>query len=203
MPNEEQIKNACDLAVIAELISGCKRCDLYKTKTCDVPGVGNPKAEVMFVGEAPGKQEDLRGEPFVGAAGKFLNEMLAEIGLGREDVFIGNVLKHRPPDNRDPLLEEARACWPYLKRQIEIIDPKLVVLLGRHAMNRFFPKLVISEVHGQVFRQEFNGRSQNFLALYHPAAALYNGGMRGALKEDFHKIPMILKKITQESQIRD
>jgi DNA polymerase len=196
---EQQIFAASSLEEIAKQISDCERCDLHCTKTKDVPGVGSQKAEVMFIGEAPGKDEDLKGEPFVGAAGKFLTEMIECIGWKREDVFIGNMLKHRPPNNRDPKPDEAEACWPYLKRQIEVTDPKLIVFLGRHSMNRFFPEFSISKVHGQAFRKEFNGRKQVFLALYHPAAALYNGGMRGTLKEDFAKIPKIIEKINKEN----
>jgi DNA polymerase len=121
--------------------------------------------------------------------------MLAGIGMSREQVFIANVLKHRPPDNRDPLPNEIEACWPYLQKQIELLSPKLIVFLGRHAMQRFFPSFAISQVHGQAFRKKWGERQQVFLALYHPAAALYNGGMRETLKEDFRKIPQILNKI--------
>jgi DNA polymerase len=200
MPNDEQILAACNLNELNSLVSDCTRCNLHKTKTKDVPGKGNPKAEVLFIGEAPGKEEDRKGEPFVGAAGKFLTEMLAEIGMDREDVFIANVLKHRPPENRDPLPNEVEACWPYLAKQIELINPKLIVFLGRHAMQRFFPSFIISKVHGQAFRKKWAQREQVFLALYHPAAALYNGGMRETLKEDFKKIPKILEKIKAESK---
>jgi uracil-DNA glycosylase len=198
MPTEEEIFSAKDLGEIANLISICERCELYKTKTKDVPGVGNEKAEVMFIGEAPGKEEDLKGEPFVGAAGKYLTEMIEGIGWKRENVFIANVLKHRPPSNRDPLPDEIDACWPYLKRQIEILNPLLIVFLGRHAMQRFFPSQTISKVHGQAFRKEFAGRKQVFLALYHPAAALYNGSMREVLEKDFAMIPAVLEKTRQE-----
>lgn len=191
--NESQIYSANSLSELSNLISNCDRCELCKTKIMDVPGKGNENAEILFIGEAPGKKEDILGEPFIGAAGKFLNEMLESIGLKREDIFIANVVKHRPPDNRDPKPEEVGACWPFLKRQIELINPKLIVFLGRHSMNRFFPEFKISEVHGKEFRQEFVGRNQTFLALYHPAAALYNGGMRETLKNDFAKIPEILK----------
>lgn len=199
MITDEQISNALDLGEIAELISNCDRCDLHKTKTKDVPGVGNEKAEVMFIGEAPGKDEDLKGEPFVGAAGKFLTEMIEDLGWKREDVYIANVLKHRPPNNRDPQPNEVEACWPYLARQIEIISPKLVVFLGRHALQRFFPSLSISKVHGTAFKREWAGREQVFLALFHPAAALYNGGMRDTLKEDFQKISVVLQKIEEQT----
>lgn len=199
MQDETAISGAKTLSELEILISNCNRCPLGQTKTKDVPGDGNQNAEIMFIGEAPGKKEDLEGIPFIGAAGKFLNEMLAEIGLKREDIYIANVVKHRPPDNRDPLPTEVEACWPYLQRQIELIDPKLIVFLGRHSMMRFFPDFVISKVHGQAFRKDFFGRKQVFLALYHPAAALYNGGMRETLKTDFHKIPKIIEKIKQEN----
>ncbi|MDO8507110.1 MAG: uracil-DNA glycosylase [bacterium] len=195
---EENIANADDLSAVDELVSKCERCSLYKTKTKDVTGIGSEKAQVMFIGEAPGKDEDLQGEPFVGRAGQLLTELIQGLGWERKDVYIANVLKHRPPNNRDPLPEEAEMCWPYLKQQIKIIDPKLIVFLGRHAMNRFFPALKISECHGNAFRKDFNGRKQVFLALYHPAVAIYNGNMKKTLEEDFDKIPKILKKINEE-----
>lgn len=154
-------------------------------------GTGSPTAELMFVGEAPGKNEDLTGEPFVGAAGKFLNEMLATIGLERADIYITNIVKYRPPDNRDPTPEEIDAFKPYLLRQIEVMKPKLVIFLGRHSMSVFLPELRISDAHGKPVRK--NG--QVYLPLFHPAAALYNGGMRQTLIDDFAKIPAILKLI--------
>lgn len=195
---EEDILSADSVSAVNELVSKCERCILHKTKTKDVPGVGAETAEVMFIGEAPGKDEDLRGEPFVGRAGQLLTEMIQGLGWERKDVYIANVLKHRPPANRDPLPEEAEACWPYLKRQIQIIDPKLIVFLGRHAMNRFFPTLKISECHGKAFRKDFGGRKQVFYALYHPAVAIYNSNMKETLKEDFNRIPKVLKKIKEE-----
>ncbi|HSX02716.1 MAG TPA: uracil-DNA glycosylase [Candidatus Saccharimonadia bacterium] len=155
-------------------------------------GVGSPDAKIMFIGEAPGKHEDLKGEPFVGAAGQFLNEMLATIGLERKDIYITNIVKYRPPNNRDPEPDEKAAFMPYLARQIEVIKPKLIVFLGRHSMSSFLPELRISQAHGQPVRK--NG--QVYLPLFHPAAALYNGGMRQTLIEDFGLIPAILKKIT-------
>jgi len=154
-------------------------------------GEGNPDAELVFIGEAPGKNEDLQGLPFVGAAGKFLNEMLAGIGLSREDIYITNIVKYRPPNNRDPLPEEKAAFLPYLRSQLEVIKPKVVVTLGRHSMDSLLPGLQISKVHGQPKR--FNG--QVYLPLFHPAAALYNGGLRETLIEDFSSIPRILAKI--------
>lgn len=176
-------------------------CSLRHTATQAVPGAGNASAEVLFIGEAPGKNEDLQGVPFVGAAGKFLDEMLDSIGMRRDDIYITNIVKYRPPDNRDPLPEEIRGCSEWLHEQIGIIDPLLIVTLGRHAMNHFFPDLRISESHGKAFRTEFpQGRAQVFYALYHPAAALYNGGMRETLKQDFLRIPALLRKLRPERE---
>jgi uracil-DNA glycosylase family 4 len=154
-------------------------------------GDGNADANIVFIGEAPGKNEDIQGKPFVGAAGKFLNEMLELIGLGREDVYITNIVKYRPPNNRDPLPSEKEEFLPYLENQLEIIQPKLVVTLGRHSLNCFLPELQISACHGQPKR--FKNRI--YLPLFHPAAALYNGSMRQTLIDDFVRIPLILKKI--------
>jgi len=165
--------------------------ELASQATQLVFGVGNPDADIVFVGEAPGKNEDTQGEPFVGAAGKFLNEMLATIGLERGDIYITNIVKYRPPNNRDPLPEEKAAFLPYLQSQLDIIRPKIVVTLGRHSMNCFLPDLQISKVHGQPKRY----KRQVYLPLFHPAAALYNGGMRQTLIDDFTRIPSILEKI--------
>ena len=178
-----------------------RKIDIEIAKTCTnpVPGEGNPDAEILFIGEAPGAQEDKQGRPFIGASGKFLDEMLNSIGLKRKDVFVTNIVKFRPPNNRDPRPDEIKACLPVLLEQISIIKPKLVVFLGRHAMNVFLPQLKISEVHGQELSEkvEVGGYSikATFLPLYHPAAALYNGGMRKTLLEDFARIPKILELI--------
>lgn len=166
--------------------------DLATSATQLVFGDGNPSADLVFIGEAPGKNEDLQGKPFVGAAGKFLNEMLEMIGLNRTDVYITNIVKYRPPDNRDPLPEEKEAFLPYLEEQLEVIQPKLTITLGRHSLNCFLPDLQISKVHGQPKRLQ--GRV--YLPLFHPAAALYNGGMRQTLIDDFAQIPTILKLIS-------
>jgi uracil-DNA glycosylase len=165
--------------------------ELAKTATNMVFGDGSPDAEIVLIGEAPGKNEDLQGLPFVGAAGRFLDEMLGGIGLKREDVYITNIVKYRPPNNRDPLPDEKAAFLPYLQAQLEVIQPKLVVTLGRHSMNCFLPDLQISKCHGQPKR--YKGRV--YLPLFHPAAALYNGGMRQTLIDDFAKIPEILKLV--------
>lgn len=165
-------------------------------------GVGNPDAEIVFIGEAPGKNEDLQGEPFVGAAGKFLDEMLEMINLKRRDIYITNIVKYRPPANRDPQPDEKKAFLPYLQSQLEIIQPKVVVTLGRHSMNCFLPDLQISKVHGQPKRVKLHLKENDndifevvILPLFHPAAALYNGDMRQTLIDDFALIPAILEKI--------
>lgn len=158
-------------------------------------GVGNSDADIVLIGEAPGKKEDEQGEPFVGAAGKFLNEMLASIELERSDIYITNIVKYRPPENRDPLPEEIEAFMPYLIRQVDVIEPKLIIALGRFSMNVFLPGLKISQVHGQPKR--LKGRV--FLPLYHPAAALYNGGMRETLIDDFATIPDIINQIDNDN----
>jgi len=165
--------------------------ELAKMATQLVFGDGNPEAELVFIGEAPGKNEDLQGLPFVGAAGKFLNDMLEMIGLRRKDVYITNIVKYRPPNNRDPLPEEKQAFMPYLESQLEVIQPVLTVTLGRHSLNCFMPELSISACHGQPKR--LHGRV--YLPLFHPAAALYNGAMRQTLIDDFALIPIIIKKI--------
>lgn len=181
-------------------VGQCTLCQLCKGRTHAVSGEGSHEASVMFIGEGPGREEDLQGRPFVGAAGKFLNELLQTIGCKRSDVYIANVVKCRPPNNRDPLPEEVNTCWPYLIEQINAIKPKLIVTLGRHSMGRFLPGLKISDVHGQPKRyvgiwQE----KQIFLPLYHPAVALYDPRKRDIIIEDFKKIPLILKKLEQLS----
>lgn len=174
-------------------------CALKQEATQAVPGEGNPDADIMFIGEAPGKKEDELGVPFVGAAGKFLAEMLATVNLKREDIYITNIVKYRPPNNRDPLPEEIAACRQWLHEQIRIIQPKVIVTLGRHAMEHFIPGKKISEVHGQTFRSTFDDiGEQVFFSLYHPAAALYNGGLRQTLLDDFKKIPPLVEKLKAE-----
>lgn len=166
--------------------------ELAASATQLVFGDGSADADIVFIGEAPGKSEDEQGLPFVGAAGKFLNEMLAGIGLERADVYITNIVKYRPPNNRDPRPDEKSAFLPYLRRQLEVIKPKLVVLLGRHSMSSLLPPtLSISQCHGQPKRYQ----GQVYLPLFHPAAALYNGGMRQTLIDDFNRIPRILATI--------
>lgn len=181
---------------IAKAIIDDKVCpELAEGATQLVFADGNPNADIVFIGEAPGKNEDLQGLPFVGATGKFLNEMLEMINLKRADIYITNIVKYRPPNNRDPLPEEKQAFLPYLVRQLEVIKPKLVITLGRHSMEYFLPNLKISAVHGEPKRIAIGTRKQVILPLFHPAAALYNGGLRQTLIDDFAQIPMILEKI--------
>lgn len=206
------------LNIAAQIIKNNLCPELSEQATQLVFGDGNPDADVVFIGEAPGKKEDETGVPFVGAAGKFLEEMLQLIHLDRKDIYITNIVKYRPPNNRDPLPEEKKAFWPYLVRQLDVIKPKLVVTLGRHSMEYFLPNQKISAIHGEPKRIRFGDRRPVtedrgeattssisdlqssvwklvVLPLYHPAAALYNGGMRQTLMDDFMQIPEILKKI--------
>jgi len=193
MTKQEELKKLNDQTL------SCQKCDLRQTCSQVVPGAGSAEAEIMFIGEGPGKEEDKQGIPFVGAAGKFLDEMLEMISLKREDVYIANVVKCRPPNNRDPLPEEAEACWPWLERQIKIINPKLIVTLGRHSLERFLPGQKISQIHGKALRRAVPKMGiRIFYALYHPAAALYNGSMREVLIKDFKKIPKVLEAVKKE-----
>lgn len=171
-------------------------CGLKATATQPVFGDGNPDADIVFIGEAPGKKEDIQGVPFIGAAGKFLSEMLESIKMTRESIYITNIVKYRPPNNRDPLPEEKEACKDWLHEELAAIKPKLIIFLGRHSMHHFFPELKISEAHGKVLIKNIPGiATTHFLPLYHPAAALYNGGLRAQLLKDFKNIPRIVKKV--------
>lgn len=180
---------------IAQEVSGCAKCPLHKNRHLAVPGEGNESATILMIGEGPGSSEDKIGRPFVGEAGKFLDEMLAAIKMKREDVYITNVVKCRPPNNRDPLEEEALVCTSnYLFKQIKLIKPKLIITLGRHSMQTFFPQIKsIGSVHGKAYKKA----GQVYLILYHPAAALYQNSLKQTLKDDFQKIPEILDLIKQ------
>lgn len=175
--------------------------ELAEQATQLVFGDGNPDADIVFIGEAPGKNEDLQGKPFVGASDKFLSEMLETIGLQRQDIYITNIVKYRPPNNRDPSPDEKQAFLPYLQSQLEVIAPKVVVTLGRHSANCFLPDLQISKSHGEPERVKLSLKDSDdvlevvILPLYHPAAALYNGSMRQTLIDDFAAIPSIIKKL--------
>lgn len=171
-------------------------CKLKPLATQAVFGDGNSHSRIVFIGEAPGKDEDIQGKPFIGRAGKFLSEMLETIKMKREDIYITNTVKYRPPNNRDPEPDEIASCLPWLIEELNFIKPDLIIPLGRHAMNNFFPTEKISHVHGKLLKEKIASiETTNFFPLYHPAAALYNGGMRATLIEDFKKIPLILKKI--------
>lgn len=171
-------------------------CALKNTATQPVFGDGNPKSKIVFIGEAPGKDEDREGKPFVGRSGKFLSEMLESIKMKREDIYITNVVKYRPPDNRDPLPDEIAASLPWLMEELNFVKPLIIIFLGRHAMERFFPTEKISQIHGTLLHKKIKGfDTEYFLPLHHPAAALYNGSMRDTLIEDFKKIPLILEEI--------
>lgn len=184
-----------ELESLYAAIKACPDCDLCKTRTKAVPGEGSPTAEIMLVGEGPGYNEDQQGRPFVGAAGKFLDELLASIGTRRSEVYITNVLKCRPPNNRDPLPNEVEACRKYLLRQIELIRPRLIVTLGRFSLAWFFPRDSIGKAHGQLRRLG----NQYLYHVYHPAAALHAGNLRKVIQEDFARIPAALEK-ARESQ---
>ncbi len=192
---------------IAEEIRKCKKCDLWKNRKNAVPGEGNPDAEIMFVGEAPGFNEDLQGRPFVGVAGKLLTSLIMDkLGLERRQVFITNVVKCRPPNNRDPKQEEIEVCSPYLDEQVRIIKPKIIVTLGRHSTIYFLKKLGInvsgvSQVRGKVFRGKLNDTKVIIIPTYHPAAALYNPRLRGILEKDFELIKTILEEIKRDEKL--
>ena len=179
-----------ELEELHQRIASCPDCDLCRTRTRAVPGEGPPNAEVLFVGEAPGFYEDQQARPFVGPAGRFLDELIASIGLRRDQVFITNVVKCRPPNNRDPLPGEVDACRKHLERQIELIRPRIIVSLGRYSLAWFFPREAISKVHGQAKVQD----GVYFIPMYHPAAALHAGNMRKVIEEDFRKIPAVLER---------
>jgi uracil-DNA glycosylase family 4 len=177
------------LAQLNRVIKDCHNCRLWRTASNAVPGEGGFRAAVMFVGEAPGYNEDRLARPFVGRAGQLLDKLLAKVGLAREDVYITNVIKHRPPENRAPNKDEIRTCFPYLQRQIQIINPKMIVPLGRFALEAFVKDQQISKVHGQPFK----AKERIIFPLYHPAAALRSEAVLRDLEKDFSKLPKVLK----------
>ena len=178
------------LAAIARKVARCRDCPLYEGTTNPVPGEGNAKADIMCIGEGPGFYEDRQGRPFVGASGKFLDQLLMSVGLDRTKVFITNVVKHRPPKNRDPQADEIAACAKYLDAQIEAIAPKVIVTLGRHSMQRYFPGESISRIHGQPRRKD----GIIVVPMYHPAAALHQQTLRKVIEADFARLPEFLAK---------
>lgn len=180
-----------ELTKINQEISECKRCELHFSRKLVVPGEGPNNAEIVFIGEGPGFHENIQGKPFVGSAGKFLDELLSSIGMKREQVFITNVVKCRPPSNRDPRPEEMEACTgTFLERQIQTINPKVIVPLGRFSMAHFLSNTKISNVHGQSFR--IKGRL--VVPMYHPAAALHQRSLRPTIMHDFAQLPEMIKK---------
>ncbi len=185
---------AAALAAIADEVRACRLCRLYEGTTNAVPGAGSPDAQIMFIGEGPGFHEDRLGLPFVGRSGDYLNYLLNLIGLKREQVFIANVVKHRPPDNRDPLPDEILACKPYLDRQIAVINPLVIATLGRFSMARYFPNGKITQIHGQPKFED--GRA--YYPLFHPAAVLRNPDLRRGMEEDFKRLLEVLEQVKQQ-----
>ncbi|TET20717.1 uracil-DNA glycosylase [Candidatus Bathyarchaeota archaeon] len=188
-------------AIVAEVI-GCRGCELWRQRRNPVLGEGNVDAAVVFVGEAPGYWEDVKGRPFVGAAGKLLDELLSEIGLSRGDIYIANILKCRPSDNRDPSSDEVAACTPFLNRQIQIIGPRLIVTLGRHATSYIlseagFPVEGITKLHGRTFTTRLLGLQLVVIPAFHPAAALYNVKYKRGLEDDFQIVKLELEKLEE------
>jgi uracil-DNA glycosylase family 4 len=199
--NQDLEERRAALEAIGNEIRACKLCKLHSARTRAVPGVGRTDAEIMFIGEAPGYHEDQQGLPFVGASGKYLSELLATIGLSRNDVFITNVVKCRPPGNRDPLQAEIDACMPtYLQRQIELIQPKIIATLGRFSMALFFPANArITKIHGQPKRAD--GRV--YYPLFHPAAVLRNPNLRPAMEDDFKRMLELIEEIKKSGGFED
>lgn len=184
------------LAEVARVVTGCTDCQLHASRTNAVPGEGPETAEILFIGEGPGFHEDRQGRPFVGPAGNFLEDLLQSIGMSRDQVYIANMVKCRPPDNRDPIPSEITACGKYLDRQIELLDPLLIVTLGRFSTARFVPGQSISRVRGRL--RQVNGR--HIFPIMHPAAGLRRQEMRAAIEEDFAKIPGLLDVLRLQSE---
>jgi len=180
---------AAVLNSISEKIANCRRCNLWKETTHSVPGEGNPSSKVVFIGEGPGYNEDKLGRPFVGRAGKLLDKVLLSIGILREDVFITNIIKHRPPENRDPESGEITACKIWLDQQLEVIKPKVIITLGRYSLERYIPKAKITALHGRPTLV----KSQVVIPMYHPAAALRSTVILESFKQDFQRNSEILK----------
>jgi DNA polymerase len=178
------------LRQVGQEVSVCTQCNLHFSRKLAVPGEGPADAQIMFIGEGPGFYENEQGRPFVGASGKFLDELLASIKLKRSDVFIGNVVKCRPPGNRDPLPDELVACAGYLNRQIQVINPKVIVTLGRYSMAHFLPNARISEIHGQAM----NIKGRLIVAMYHPAAALHQQSLKSTIQQDFARLPDLIAR---------
>lgn len=186
------------LEVLNNEIFQCTKCALHKTKTHYVPGEGSPTAKIFFIGEGPGAEEDKQGRPFVGRSGQFLRDMIKDIGIENQDYFIGNVVKCRPPENRDPLPEEIQACSYYLETQLKIINPRIIVTLGRHSMGRFLFGMTISKCHGRIFKRN---DGVYILPLYHPAVALYSPSQKEVLREDMKRLLVLLKFMEKGQEV--
>lgn len=184
---------ANELKQIAEEVSTCTKCKLHYSRKNAVPGDGPSNADILFIGEGPGFHENEQGLPFVGAAGKLLDELLGKIGMKRSDVFITNIVKCRPPGNRDPEPDEIESCDPYLERQIQVINPKVIVTLGRYSMARFLPNVKISVIHGQAMKI----RGRLIVPMYHPAAGLHQRSLMSAIEEDFARLPELIDQAAQ------
>lgn len=188
-----------ELKRIAQEVTSCTKCALHHSRKNGVPGEGPANSDIMFIGEGPGFHENEQGRPFVGAAGKFLEELLASINLKRADVYITNVVKCRPPGNRDPQPEELSACNNYLERQIQAINPKVIVTLGRFSMARFLPNAKISNVHGQAMKV----RGRLVVAMYHPAAALHQRSLKATIESDFARLPDLISAASQMPEYKE
>ncbi len=199
MDEEKKHLAEATLAQIAREVSVCERCMLHHSRKLAVPGEGPVDAELMFIGEGPGFHENEQGRPFVGAAGKYLEELLAKINLRRDQVFICNVVKCRPPNNRDPLPDELAACSDYLERQIHVINPKVIITLGRYSMARFLPNAKISDVHGQSYR--IKGRL--IVPMFHPAAALHQPSLKASIERDFAHLPELIATTEEPAKIEE
>jgi DNA polymerase len=187
------------LEQVSKEVSTCTKCNLHYSRKLAVPGEGPANAEIMFIGEGPGFHENEQGRPFVGAAGKYLEELLGKIDLKRAEVFIGNVVKCRPPGNRDPLPDELVACSAYLERQIQAINPKVIVTLGRYSMAHFLPNAKISEIHGQSMKV----KGRLVVAMYHPAAALHQPSLKATVEADFARLPELIARAAQLPEYED
>ena len=193
---------------IADEIISCRKCGLWRNRTNAVPGEGNPRSRIMFIGEAPGRQEDIQGRPFVGRAGELLTKLINSIGMDREEVYITNVVKCRPPNNRDPTEEEINTCLPYLRRQIAAIDPEIIVTLGRHAAKTISREAGIkfrgiTRERGRLVKAMLYGRERILFYTYHPAAALYNPNLEDTLKRDFEKLKDLIKSSSKKTGTLD
>lgn len=195
----EELPRWRTLEAVEQAVRTCTLCQLAETRTRAVPGEGSSHPTILFIGEGPGFNEDQQGRPFVGRAGALLNELLSLIPMRREDVYITNVVKCRPPENRDPLPIEVQTCWPYLEAQIRLLEPRVIATLGRHSLIKFFPEAKISQQHGQ----PMPWRDKIVFPLYHPAAGLRSTGIREALEKDFRKLPTaVIAAIERSARLR-